>query len=490
MPVLYRLGELIRRTKSGVCSTVALWTLVCGISALLTSPCVAQSSRARPDVLMIVVDDLNDWNALLDAESPIELPNLRRLAERGTLFTHAYCASPACNPSRVSALTGLRPSSTGVYGNKTDWRRAVGDRKTIMQRFMDAGYHVEGAGKIFHHHLDGAFHDTASFDAFQPMRPQLYPPEKLNHAPEYGSKNTDWGVWPPKVEDSIDHQTVSYCVDVLKHPPGDQPLFLACGIYKPHSPFFAPEQYHGQDADVTMPLLGDDDVSDLPKGAQKLMKSKRWFWQGMSELDHRLPGSYRSFVESYAACARFADDQIGRVLDALDQSLRRDNTVIVLWSDHGFHLGEKEHIEKFALWEKSTHIPFIVVQPGVTRPGSVCATPIDLMCLYPTLLEQCGLPEDEQADGQSISRLLKDPESSAGERVALMTYLPGNHAVRSSRWRYIRYADGTEELYDHHADPHEWNNLAGDPQWQGVMDEHRRWLPAKNAAQGPDLHRE
>jgi arylsulfatase A-like enzyme len=343
-------------------------------------------------VLFIVVDDMNDWISLLDPKAPIQTPNLERLARRGMLFTRAYCISAACNPSRAATLTGLRPSTTGVYGNKSDWRKAVGKHKTIMQRFMDAGYEVLGAGKIFHHHMNGAFHDNASFHNFQHMSPQLYPPQKLNKAPQYGSRNTDWGAWPEQIEDSIDYQTASYCIKALQERNNDKPLFLACGIFKPHSPFFAPADHHEPYKDIPLPLHKKDDWNDLPKGAVSLMRSKKWFWQGMMQVESKASGSYKAFIRSYAACSSYADSQIGRVLDALEKSPRGQNTVIVLWSDHGFHLGEKNHIEKFALWEKSNHVPLIVVAPGTSRPNTVCEQPVDLTVLYPTLLELSGLP--------------------------------------------------------------------------------------------------
>ena len=444
------------------------------------------SFAGRPDVLFIVVDDMNDWISVLDPESPVETPNLQRLAERGMLFTHAYCASPACNPSRVATLIGQRPTTTGVYGNKTDWRRAVGDRKTIMQKFQAAGYVVKGAGKIFHHHLDGAFHDARSFDEFLAMAPQNMPQKKLNRAPEYGSRNTDWGAWPADESDTIDFRTADYCIAALKAPPTDQPLFLACGIFKPHSPFFAPPEYHEGLGEIGEPARKRDDWSDLPTGARKLLANKKWFWSGMQELDGRLPGSYQAFVEAYAACCRFADAQIGRVLDALDQSPRGKDTIVVLWSDHGFHLGEKNHIEKFALWEKSNHVPLIVVAPGVVEPGGRCAKPVDLAALYATMLELGGLPADGSADAPSLVPLLRDPQS-VWVRPALTTYGRGNHAVRSERWRYIRYADGSEELYDHENDPHEWENVAGDQEHSGVIEAHKKWLPTEEAEPMPDL---
>ncbi len=439
-----------------------------------------------PNVLFFTVDDMNDWISLLDAGAPIETPNLERLARRGMLFTRAYCASAACNPSRTATLTGLRPSTTGAYGNKSDWRRAIPNRKTVMQQFMAAGYDVRGAGKIFHHQFDGAFHDDASFDDFQPMHPQQYPARKLNGAPKYGSRNTDWGQWPRRAEDSIDFHTASYCVKVLGEPVGNRPLFLACGIYKPHSPFFAPGAYHEPYRGIGLPPRKADDWSDLPTGASALLGSKKWFWQGMMKVEAQTQGSYQDFVRAYAACAAFADAQIGRVLNALDNGPRSGNTIVVLWSDHGFHLGEKDHIEKFALWEKSNHIPFIVVAPGIARPGSRCARPVDMTVLYPTLLELSGLPADKACDGRSVVPLLRDPQAK-WDQPALMTYMRGNHAVRSDRWRYIRYADGTEELYDHDADPHEWTNLAGDARFAKVIKEHQRWLPGTEADRVPDL---
>lgn len=447
---------------------------------------LASDDTNPPDVLFIVVDDMNDWISLLDPQSPIKTPNLERLAQRGMLFTRAYCASPACNPSRAATMTGLRPSTTGVYGNKSDWRGAVPDRSTIMQHFMAAGYDVRGAGKIFHHHLDGAFHDDQSFGEFQHMRKQKYPLQKLNDAPEYGSLNTDWGEWPKREEDSIDFHTAGYCVEILSRSASEGPLFLACGIYKPHSPFFAPAHYHKAYDRIELPTRKPDDWSDLPTGATSLMRSKQWFWRGMMDVEKKREDSYLNFIQAYAACATFADAQIGRVLDALDRSPRRDNTIIVLWSDHGFHLGEKDHIEKFALWEKSNHIPFIVVAPGVTGPARRCDRPVDMTALYPTLLELCGLPADGKCDGHSLVPLLRDP-SAKWDRPAVMTYMRGNHAVRSDRWRFIRYADGSKELYDHDADPDEWHNLADKEQYADVIASHSKWLPETEAKQVPDL---
>ncbi len=472
-------------------SVIMIRNLLGGFLSLVLLNCQVSGenqTKAVPDVLFIVVDDMNDWISLLDKDSPVRTPNLERLARRGMLFTRAYCISAACNPSRVATLTGLRPSTSGVYGNKSDWRGALPKRLTLMQQFQNAGYRVRGAGKIFHHHMNGAFHDKASFDNFQPMAPQNMPPKKLNRAPEYGSRNTDWGVWPRDQSDTIDFKTADYCIRALANPPEDSPQFLACGIFKPHSPFFAPPGYHKGFSNIPLPVRRADDWKDLPSGAASLMRTKKWFWSGMQKVDRRIPGSYHDFVRAYAACCAFADAQVGRVLDALEKSPRRDNTIVVLWSDHGFHLGEKDHIEKFALWEKSNHVPFIVVAPGVTRPGARCDVPVDLSVVYPTLLELCGLPPEPRCDGKSLVPLLKNP-GARWSRPALMTYGRGNHAVRSHRWRYIRYADGSEELYDHERDPNEWNNLAPVPDHAGVILEHRKWLPEREAKAMKDLRR-
>jgi len=472
---------------------VALITthLVVAILGIRATAHAADAELTRPNVLMIVVDDLNDWITLLDDEAPIRTPNLERLAARGVSFRRAYCASPACNPSRVAVLTGRRPSTTGVYGNKSDWRRALPDAVTLMQHFIAHGYRVEGAGKIFHHHLGGAFHDVASFHDFLLMQdpPDApMPSKKLNGLADFGSPNTDWGIWPEEGT-HVDVRTVDDCTARLaRHDADGPPLFLASGIFRPHMPFFAPAMAFAEYPRdrVVLPTLADGDLDDVPSGGMALWNAKRWFWDGMTAAEHASEGTWGDAVRAYQACAMFADAQIGRLLDALDSSGEADRTVIVLWSDHGYHLGEKEHWEKFALWEKTTHVPYIVVAPGVSVAGTRCDRPVDLMSVYPTLIELCGLSPRDDLDGVSVVPLLKDPATS-WDRPALSTYLAGNHALRTERWRYIRYADATEELYDHEIDPHEWYNLADNPRHVALKRDLRRWMPEHDAANVPDL---
>lgn len=451
----------------------------------------AAAGAQRPNVLFIALDDLNDWIQLLDPDAPIRTPNIERLAKRGVTFTSAYCASAACNPSRTAVLTGLRPSTTGVYGNKTDWRRVLPGARTLPQCFMDHGYTALGAGKIFHHHYGGAFHDDASFDDFQlmPDPPDApMPADKLNGLEWYGSPNTDWGIWPPEEKDAVDVRTADYVIDALRRE-HEQPFFLAAGIFRPHMPFFAPERFFEQYAgEVTMPEVYKQDLEDLPAGAQALLKAKKWFFNGMMKAEKEQPGTWAEAVRSYQAAASFADAQVGRILDALDNSPHADNTIVVLWSDHGYHLGEKEHWEKFALWEKTTHVPLIIAAPGMAQAGARCARPVSLIDLYPTLVDLCGLQNTPGLDGISLRPLLDTPDAD-WPRPALMTYGYQNHAVCDGRYRYIRYADGTEEFYDHETDPHEWHNRAGEEANKAQMDRLRKWLPGENARPGPDMKR-
>jgi arylsulfatase A-like enzyme len=448
---------------------------------------------SAPDVLFLAADDLNDWITLLDPAAPIATPNLERLARRGVSFTRAYAASPACNASRTALLTGRAPASTGVYGNAADWRRALPDAVTLPGAFMRAGYRVDGAGKIFHHHLGGAFHDAASFHEFLPLPdpPDApMPGEKLNRLPGYGSANTDWGAWPAAEAEAPDVRSVDWCIARLRQP-RPAPLFLACGLFRPHMPFFVPARWlERYPADrVRLPELRADDLADIPPGGRALHAPEAGrFWAGMRTAEQLRPGSWRDAVRHYQAAATFADAQIGRLLDALDATPRGRATIVVFWSDHGYQLGEKDAWEKFTLWEKATRVPFVVVAPGLAPAGATCARPVTLLDLYPTLVELAGLPAPAGLEGRSLLPLLRDP-TAAWDRPAVMTYRRGNHAVRSERYRYIRYANGDEELYDHAVDPHEWTNLAGRADSTAVKADLARWLPRTDAPDVADLRR-
>lgn len=427
-------------------------------------------------MLFIAVDDLNDWIGALGGHPQARTPNLDRLAARGVLFTRAYCSAPACNPSRASLLTGVRPSTSGVYHNRDPWRKAMPDAVTLPQHFMASGYRVMGGGKIYH----GAFPDPPSWHEHLARPADPMPPERpLNGIPR--TAHFDWGPIDAANEEMGDWKVVSWAIERLerKH---EEPLFLAVGLYRPHLPWYVPREYfRAFPADgVILPRVRDDDLDDVPPAGRRIARPER---------DHRRvveSGNWKRAVSGYLSSIAFADAQLGRLLDAFDRRAAAEpalaNTIIVLWGDHGWHLGEKKHWRKFALWEEATRVPLIIIAPGVTRPGTRCDRTVSLLDLYPTLVELCGLPPRAGLEGRSLVPLLRDPRSP-WKRPAVTTFGRGNHAVRSERWRYIRYSDGSEELYDHDRDPMEWTNLAGREDLAAVKKQLAAWLPSVNAAE-------
>jgi arylsulfatase A-like enzyme len=422
-----------------------------------------------PNVLFIAVDDLNDWNEPLGGYPGVKTPHLTRLAKQGMLFTRAYCSAPACNPSRASLMTGIRPSTSGVYRNNQSWRPALPNAVTLSQHFMANGYRVEGGGKIFH----GRYRDAASWHEYF-KRPTDPLPRKT---PVNGIANTrhfDWG--PVHVADDkmSDARVTDWALSFLSRE-SDQPFFLAVGLFRPHLPWYVPKEYF--DAypldKITLPTVLKNDLDDVPAPGRKMAGLR----------DHRKvtrTDNWHKAVQGYLASITFADAQIGRLLDALEKSPHAKNTVIVLWSDHGWHLGEKQHWRKFALWEEATRVTLLITAPRITQPGSRCGRTVSLLDVYPTLCELCGLPTRPELEGRSLMPLLRDPQSS-WDRPIVTTHGRGNHAVRSERYRYIGYADGSEELYDHQDDPLEWKNLAEDGGFASVRKELAEYLPKINA---------
>lgn len=459
---------------------------VAAASVITRFPLPGRFSSERQNVLFIAIDDLNDWVGCLGGHPDVKTPHLDRLAGRGMLFTNAHCAAPLCNPSRAALLTGVRPSTSGVYDNRQPMRKSdvLRDVVTLPQHFMAHGYRAVGGGKIFH----GAFPDPPSWQEYFPSQTRNKPEDPVpSKRPVNGIPNTahfDWG--PLDVPDSEmgDGQVAEWAVRELqrKH---DKPFFLGCGIFRPHLPWYVPRKYFDMypPEKVTLPNVKDDDLDDVPPIGRKFANP---------EGDHKKVIDYnqwRKAVQGYLASITFADVCVGRVLDALDNSPYAQNTTIVLWSDHGWHLGEKLHWRKFALWEEATHNVLMISSPGLTRPGGRCSRAVSLMDIYPTLVELCSLTPRKELEGVSLLPLLRDPDA-AWDRPAVTTYLRNNHSVRNERWRYIRYSDGTEELYDHHNDELEWTNLAGKPEYQRVKKDLARWLPEVNAPNSPRAARE
>ncbi|MGH7200647.1 MAG: sulfatase [Planctomycetaceae bacterium] len=447
--------------------------------ALLSVLCCAGGFNSveaadRPNVLFIAVDDLNDWIGCLGGNPQCKTPNIDRLAARGVLFTRSYCAAPACNPSRAALMTGIRPSTSGVYLNPQPWRPAMPDVVTLPQHFMKHGYEALGSGKIYH----GRYDEDASWNDYLRKGEKGGDPDPSQEVlkdPHSRAGGIVWGVLDVPDKAMNDYHMVNYAIEHLEAE-HDKPFFLACGLFKPHMPWQVPRKYYEMYPldEITLPKVLDTDLEDVPQAGVKMARP-----QG----DHATilkTDNWKYAVQAYLASIAFADAQVGRLLDALDAGPHKDDTIVILWGDHGWHLGEKHHWRKFTLWEEATRAPLMITAPGVTKPESVCERTVDFLSIYPTLCELCDLPVPEHCEGPSVAGLLKNPQAE-WDRPALTTHGRNNHAVRSERYRYIRYEDGSEELYDHQSDPMEWTNLADDPRHASVKEQLAAHLPKHNA---------
>lgn len=444
---------------------------------------VGASPAARPNVLFIAIDDLNDWVGCLGGHPQARTPHLDRLAARGTLFSNAHVQSPLCNPSRASLLTGLRPSSTGIYGLVPGVRDVVATKNcvTLPQHFARHGYFTAAFGKVFH---DGSIPPalrTNEFEVWGIASGMPLPKEKLVHTPA-AMRVMDWGVFPENDREQADWQIADAAIAQLQSRPKDKPFFLAVGFRLPHVPCFASQKWFDlfpSEDQIILPPVKEKDRDDVPEFSWYLhwkLPEPRLSWLKQAH-------QWRPLVRAYLASTAFMDSQVGRVLDALEAEGVAARTVIVLWSDNGWHLGEKGMTGKTTLWERSTHVPLIFAGPGVA-PAAKCSQPAELLDIYPTLVELCGLARKDGLEGHSLMPQLKNAKAKR-RWPAITTHNAGNHTVRSERWRYIRYADGSEELYDMLPDPNEWTNVVHDPKLAGVVREHGRWLPNVNTPPVP-----
>ncbi len=449
--------------------------------AILFASSIAAADDARPNILFIAIDDQNDWIGCLGGHPQVQTPHIDRLAARGTLFTNAHCQSPLCNSSRTSLMTGLRPSTTGIYG-LAPWFRNVDELRdiiTLPQYLAQHGYRTYSAGKIFHGSIDRKSQQT-EFDEYGPPSSVGAKPDKKLVETPHPHPLVDWGVFPHEDKDKGDWRVASWAVDTLDEDI-PQPFFLAAGFFLPHVPCYATQQWfdlYPEDS-LLLPPVRQDDRDDTPRFSWylhwKLPEPRLKF---LEEADQ-----WSNLVRSYLACTSFVDSQVGRILDALDASGHADNTIVVLWSDHGWHLGEKLITGKNTLWDRGTRVPLIFAGPGVSA-GARCHEPAELLDMYPTLVDLCGLPARDGLEGHSLVPQLTHANTRR-EWPAITTHNQHNHGVRTSRWRYIQYADGSEELYDMLADPHEWDNLATNSASADIIAELQRHLPTINVSPAP-----
>lgn len=493
----------------------------------------ALNAASPPNVVLIMIDDLNDYVGVLGGHPQARTPNIDRLARSGVLFTRAYTNDPVCAPSRSSMLTGIYPHTSRNFSfAHWDQNPTLANSKTLMAYFRENGYQVLGAGKIMHNRdrqewdevgvrtQYGPVNDNGQYgDAEVPGHPSVPEPFRsigpidgsfapLSDVPVYPDGTRGWYFreWSNREKKMIsrpyryvseddrdplpDEAVANWFVRRLGEIAGEtdpKPFFMACGFIRPHTPLYAPKRFFDMfpASKVKLPtiLAGDRDDTHFHGYLPETSKGPRYY-RLLKASYPTIEEGLRTYLQAYLACVAFVDEQVGKVLDAIDRSPFRDNTIVLLVSDHGYNHGEKDFLFKNSLWEESLRIPFIVRAPGVTRPGSECDHPISLIDVYPTLVDLCDLEGDTRKnskgaplDGHSLRPFLEDPAAGAwdGPEVTLSVVYAGgrsrnaveaqHYGVRSARWRYIRYPDGKEELYDHESDPHEWKNLADLPEW-------------------------
>ena len=418
------------------------------------------SGITRPNFLFLPIDDLNDWIGALGTNANVKTPNIDALAARGMLFTNAHAQAPICSPSRASLMSGLHPHQTGLYGQVRDANlrgaiEAVSPTPFLTEYLKDNGYYTAGRGKLFHQGAPaGTFHEYFREGDFGPK-----PPKRMKW--ESNRTHTDWGPFPAADADMLDFKTAMWGADWLSRTQ-QEPFFLGLGMVRPHVPWHAPQKWFDLYPleEIELPPWLETDMEDIPAAGIALTSVPQ-----MPTIEWAIEDNeWRPILQAYLASISFVDYCIGIAIDALMASAYADNTYIILFSDHGYHLGEKSRFAKMSLWERSTRVPIIVTGPNI-EAGQTNA-PVGLVDLYPTIVDLAGLPANSSNSGRSLMPFL----TGKGEERAPITSVYGkdNFAVIDERYRYIRYENGDEELYDHMNDPHEWNNISNDPKYEVI----------------------
>jgi arylsulfatase A-like enzyme len=455
-------------------------------------------SAQRLNVLFVSIDDLNDWVGVFGGHPQARTPNLDRFAANGGLvMMNAYAPSTVCGPSRSALLTGAHAHRTGVYGNRNNIRNAPAarDLTTLPEYFSEHGYHTLTMGKIFHSHPmpGGQERDNGqwAFEEYHRWLPGVGPEssERPVHGvqplPEetgYHRMAFDWG--PTKGNDESltrDHRTATWAADQLNARDFDgRPFFMAVGFTQPHLQWYVPQKYFDLFPldEVQLPPTRADDRDDIVHGDGRPIYWECTTWARMEKYQ-----KHREAVRAYLAAVAFVDECVGVLLDGLEASPYADNTVVMLWSDHGWHLGEKQRYGKTLLWQESCRVPLMVKVPGVTPSNTKSFGVVNLIDLYPTLVELCGLSPNPENDGRSFAPLLHDPEM-AWDEPTLTTWLFGNHRIYDGRYSYIAFRGG-EELYDHAEDPMEWVNQARNPEFAEIKSRLKSHLPEHHEPESP-----
>ncbi|MCM8532262.1 MAG: sulfatase [Lentisphaeraceae bacterium] len=475
------------------------------IFILLISCIINSYANNRPNVLLISIDDLNDWVGYLEGHPQVQTPNIDRLAKMGTAFTDAHCSSPLCNPSRTSLLTGLHSPNTGVFNNKGSFKYK--NFELMPQYFAKHGYQTYGVGKIHHKKINQTiFQDGLDlpqrWSPFQEKDQELYTAEELpskgttnpkhfikngpggknytmpfNRLPsdraatKKSGESHDWQSFDLPDNAFGDGMATEWAINKLKAHNTEKPFFMGLGFYRPHIPLYAPKKYFDLYPleSLKLPPHQANDLDDLSS------VGKKWAQGAITAGSHATTKpQWKQAVQAYLACVSFVDAQVGKVLDYIEQSAYSENTIIVLFSDHGWHLGEKEHWGKWTGWNRSTRIPFIIVNPG-QKQGSQSHQLVNLIDLYPTLIDMAGLPP-KQMDAKSIKHIVNEPKVERS-RTVYSYFDHGNFAVINKKWRLIRYKSGEKELYNRINDPHEYNNLSSKSEYKGLIEKLEKHMP-------------
>lgn len=432
---------------------------------------LSTSAKERPNVVFISVDDLNDMPAFMGRYPDAITPNLDRLAARGMYFTKAHSPYPLCGPARASVMTSTLATTHGFTNHTSDEKvQQRGEEmgtSTLPEYFRENGYHVMAVGKLFHNHVpEGSVDESGGRGSWDP-----HPEGRQKYL--RGKTLTDWAHWPGREEDMSDPQAAEWAVKRLAEP-YDEPFLMMVGFLRPHVPWIVPSRWfdlYPQPEKLTRPPYLVEDLEDVPGISRRLNLSEEM--PDTEELIEK--NQWQEVIQAYLASCSFVDHYIGKVIEAVESSPAADNTIIVLWSDHGYHLGEKNTFQKESLWERSSHVPLVFAGPGIA-PEQVCGRVVSLIDILPTLADLCGLPQKKAWHGRSIRPLLEDP-SQAWDHPALTTWQGRNVAVQTERYRYIHYEDDSEELYDHEKDPDEWKNLAKRPEHASLMSLLKTYLP-------------
>ena len=459
-------------------------------SILLLINILNSFSAGKPNVVMIAVDDWNDWMGAL-GNRQVKTPNLDKLAKMGVTFHNAHTAAIFCTPSRTAIMTGLLPATTGCYENEVflyDYPELV----TLPKMFKNQGYEVVGGGKVFHHmpgylDLDAYnyyFHwnpnektrgwglDAWSFE--NKATPHQIPVSDVAKVMDYAA--FDFVALPNELEEEMaDTKCFNWAAKYLseKH---SKPFLMTVGSYAPHKPNYVPEKYfdlYPLDK-IQLPIVKEDDLEDVPELIKKRMMNQ---WDRQFSKIEGLDKGRERIVQAYLAACSYSDAMVGKILSALEKGGYIKNTIIILWSDNGYHMGEKNHYAKHTLWQRTTNVAYFIAGPDIS-PGGNHYGAVSLIDTYPTLLELTGISTDIKLDGKSLVPVLKDPSIDFG-RTVVTSASETNHSVVNSEWRYTSYGKDGEELYNIKNDSNEWNNLASKPAYRGIIEKMKTQIPLK-----------